>query len=556
MRMERGWKIPTLAILLIIVGSFVILQHMPGDRSQMTGMVTLNIEQEIRTYADADNNKEIFSQTGNGPIFFEPSNGEAAWSTGYSSFDQLEFALYNIDPPLKFEMSKTVSLSNTQSNTKTETNQKLTPQVQTENGELPALKISDKLSYYLWISKYAQSDMRADGNNVYAYDISGNVISVYNTETQEETPYQLGIPPGPAGYPPFNGESGIADSSDNQNSDTKTTKQSATAQTTTPLYSPDPFKIPGSTGTITVTSSYSDNSRTAEIKIKSPQVGTDKTPSEQKITYDKDGNFFVGKNQYRLNKYCTVYGGKGPCLLPVKDGKEIYLDEKDYAEMKKINEYTGKKLDEACKTQPGGICPDTKKKNENYMVDLTQYTDSAISQVLTAYLDEVLGPFSNKWPYEAFCNDKIDKGDTDFSNRIHGIPVPQSDWQSQLEDDIYNNIRTAVVFGDVEEITGTIYRYDVTVKLVGDLGAPKWQVYLVNSCTGNDSLDFWEDHGALAFKQVFEMLYAGNSDEDMIFECGTDPQCRFDYVYLKFDDEANPRKFKLAGSDTIADLCG
>jgi hypothetical protein len=42
----------------------------------------------------------------------------------------------------------------------------------------------------------------------------------------------------------------------------------------------------------------------------------------------------------------------------------------------------------------------------------------------------------------------------------------------------------------------------------------------------------------------------------MIFECGKDPVCRFDYVYLKFDDEKQPRKFKLAGSDTITDLCG
>ncbi len=564
--MARGWKLPALAIIIIIVGSYLLLSNtgLNGKQASATGYSTFSVQNvavgdkfvdqgvtyTVTKVYDPDKffgKGEHIQLNGNIDATYHAVGSDITYDLGdqgdYISLSGATYTPKATTPTTPTIISSDTSMTDEQTDTTDET-------------DIPTgLDNAFTVSREAWANDYKNMKM---GTKDPYYDSTYNGKKVYVIVDAADLPvsyYMDGVGPlSPDQYKKYRDDNPITEKA----TDTDETDKGAAIKTTTQSGQnkiPEPITLTTVNDPnlhITVKSDYNSNSRTADIKI----TGTDK--KTYSMTYTNDGKYMIDKDQYVLLDSCKIQNQKTACFHNLnRNNQDIPISKDEYDKLDKMKDYIGKDLDAYCAEQPDNkFCPDTMKKNDNYISSLMQYTDSALSQVLTAYLDELLGPFSYQWPYEAFCNDKIDKGDTDYENRIHGIPVPHSDWQSQLEDDIYNNIRTAVVFGDVEQITDKMYRYDVTVKLVGDMAAPKWQVYLVNSCTGDNSTAVWEDHGALAFKQVYEMLYAGGTDQDMIFECGKDPVCRFDYVYLKFDDEKQPRKFKLAGSDTITDLCG
>jgi hypothetical protein len=189
----------------------------------------------------------------------------------------------------------------------------------------------------------------------------------------------------------------------------------------------------------------------------------------------------------------------------------------------------------------------------NYYRQMENLARGKITQILNAYLDEILGPFSQGVP-AAVCGDRMYKKDT-TTKKEFGWPlgIPQTTYGSEMERKIWDDLRTVSMVGKVKQLTTTMYRYEVNVKLIGDKKTPTWELYLFNSCTKNSSKSFWSDKGQLGYMQVYVMMYAGQEGEDMIFECGTDPGCKFDQACVKLSDETNPRCFKLAG--TIADVC-
>jgi hypothetical protein len=170
-----------------------------------------------------------------------------------------------------------------------------------------------------------------------------------------------------------------------------------------------------------------------------------------------------------------------------------------------------------------------------------------ITAILSAYLDEILGPFSQGVP-AALCGDNLYKKKTE-DRKEFGWPfdIPHSTYASETERKVWDELRTVQVSGEVEELTSSMYRYEVNLKLIGDKAAPKWRLYLYNSCDATSLNNRTLDTGSVNYMGVFVMQYAGQSGEDMIFECGVDPFCRYDQACVKMSDEPNPRCFALAG---------
>ncbi len=205
-----------------------------------------------------------------------------------------------------------------------------------------------------------------------------------------------------------------------------------------------------------------------------------------------------------------------------------------------------------CSANYGDNCMnEVDEARERAYSQLDARTRSAVSDILGAYLEDLLGPPSRF--LSIVCGDRLRKSETNYKTKMHGIPVPKSKWETELEHKFYNDIRTGIVFGEVDEITETLYRYEATVKIIGDKANPEWRLYFRNSCDSMDSRGFWEEKGQVGYGQIFEMLYAGQAGDDMIFDCEEDKYCRFDEVCLHFLDEGAPRCSKLAG--TLSEVC-
>ena len=270
--------------------------------------------------------------------------------------------------------------------------------------------------------------------------------------------------------------------------------------------------------------------------------GKTATKHEGKYFWNKD-QYVVGGKAYTLSTDC---GKKEEfCLRRSKSGI-IALSEDQYNFMKKGYEDLLDNYDEG-HNQKNGIPPsDTQRRKTDYYNAIESKTRSQITSTLNAYVSELLGPFSNGIP-AGICGDSMYKKKTEFNKNSVGIPVPSSTYESEKERDIYNDLRTVIVFGEVRKITESLFRYEVTLKLISDESAPKWELYFQNSC--DKTISDWSEEGQLSYGQIFQMLYAGQEGDDMIFDCGEE-NCKFDEACLKLSDEGNARCFKLAGDAT------
>jgi hypothetical protein len=203
----------------------------------------------------------------------------------------------------------------------------------------------------------------------------------------------------------------------------------------------------------------------------------------------------------------------------------------------------------------GTESPETKANKNNAWRASEEKTRSKVTAIFNAYIDNIMGHLTNK-VYSALCDYEMYEKDSDEQQKIVGIPVPSSSWESQLEKDIQENMRTAMFVSNVEAIGESMYRYDVLVKIIGDSSSGKWELYLKNSCDDKTSKEFWREEGMVSSGEVFELLLAGQRGEDMIFECGVDPACKFDKVCYKFENmDSVDCSFSIAGASKIGELC-
>jgi len=278
------------------------------------------------------------------------------------------------------------------------------------------------------------------------------------------------------------------------------------------------------------------------------------TKGTQEFTYAEassflnDDTFNIGKKQYVLADTCneqTPYCLRsGKEIIPLSDSEYNLLDNIDDVAMDATND-----MNELIYNQ---LPPDAQKTMENYWRQIEAKTRGQITSVLSAYIDELLGPFSNG-VINGVCSARLYKKETSYENRISGIPVPSSTWETEYEREYYEDIRTAIGYGTVEQLTPDMYRYEITLKLIGDGKYSRWDLYLRNSCDGKDSRDLWSDYGSLGWGEVHQTLYAGQEGDDMVFECSVDPLCKFDQGCIQLNDEGAPRCFALAGQ--IDNLC-
>lgn len=229
--------------------------------------------------------------------------------------------------------------------------------------------------------------------------------------------------------------------------------------------------------------------------------------------------------------------------------KRTKLTDDDVDKLMDANEEIVENGRDACEQTngPGGCADQVRRNNQAYYDSIQAKTRSELTKVLSAYLDEILAPVSNAIQ-DAICEDSMYKKSTNYDNKVSGIPVPSSEYELETERRIREELRTAITYGEVVELTPKMYRYEVTAKIVGDSTSGEWLLYMRNTCTNTDSKEFWYDDGTEPNGGIFQKLYAGYEGEDMVFECGVDPLCRFNEACIEFED-GDLHCHKLAGAD-------
>jgi hypothetical protein len=158
------------------------------------------------------------------------------------------------------------------------------------------------------------------------------------------------------------------------------------------------------------------------------------------------------------------------------------------------------------------------------------------TQILDAMLENYLGELYMGVP-AAICGDGIYKEKT-APKRISGINIPQTGFYSQMEQDILDNLRVAVVRAQREELTEDMYRYLLDLRLVADRTV-EWSFYMKNS---GKNIRFDIDSGSLASYRSFQMVYADGDGISSVFICQEGgPECYYDKACLKFSDEESAR---------------
>jgi len=277
---------------------------------------------------------------------------------------------------------------------------------------------------------------------------------------------------------------------------------------------------------ITVTPTGSTN----QVKVKVKNVEFEVVEQSSFFGAWSSTVFKSGKKTYTLETDAKTCNNDPPCLkgdkntvIPVSED----LADMDFDDMVEHGQ-------EGHKIGKGEPTENVKAQAAAYHSKLRSITSSKIQEILNGYLNYLLGPFSNGVP-AAICGDSVYRDDTNWDNTVAFIPVPQSTWKSKMEKKINEDVRTVMVFGRAETLTEDLFRYEVTVKLIGDRSTGKWELYLYNTCDKKDSKDIWYDYGSIGYGSIYVQEYAGQQGNDMIFECNVDEFCKFDQVCIKIE---------------------
>ncbi len=112
--------------------------------------------------------------------------------------------------------------------------------------------------------------------------------------------------------------------------------------------------------------------------------------------------------------------------------------------------------------------------------------------------------------------------------------VPMNASSYELQSRLLANSKTAIIEGEKEEITESLFRYAYTLRLLANQSF-EWQTYLYNSCSQETSEDVFYDYGSLGAGEFYSFHYAGIADRDMIFDCAQE-DCLFDQACVEFTD--------------------
>jgi len=268
-----------------------------------------------------------------------------------------------------------------------------------------------------------------------------------------------------------------------------------------------------------------------------------------------DDDVFVsqdGKSSYVIRENCK--GGLPHCWQS-GNRDPISISEQQYNALDDIEKFSNKAND-LMRAKTGRHMKDMEQRWNKYGDKLDDIMNSQLSQLMTAIIDNALGEYFNAIP-NGICNMftgtdySVEKVDSNSEQKILGFTIPRSNFQTDKEREIHEDTRTVVAFGHVVKLSDGIFRYELTLKLIGDANTNKWEMYLFNSCTNKNSKEFFGDTGSFIGRNIFIKHYAGDTEQDTVFDCSTDPQCAFNEACVKIDDEANPRCFKLAGGSGV-----
>lgn len=200
----------------------------------------------------------------------------------------------------------------------------------------------------------------------------------------------------------------------------------------------------------------------------------------------------------------------------------------------------------------GALPPQTVARNNAILSKYMGATRGRLSAIFSSYLDSWLGPFTMGMP-AAMCGDSLYYEDETssaesnkgviFGSAMQPIDNKKSNYKSTMKKMLLEDIKTVIIEGEKTELVPTMYRYAVTLKMIGD-SSEKWKLFLYNSCTGETSLKDseesegklgWYEYGQLGFQQFFGNHYAGGYGNDMIFDCTLGESCRFDQACVEFE---------------------
>lgn len=182
--------------------------------------------------------------------------------------------------------------------------------------------------------------------------------------------------------------------------------------------------------------------------------------------------------------------------------------------------------------------------------------------MLNSYFEQYMGKYT-KWS-AYICGDSL-YSETSQSSGDSSEFLPMADpvtYKSVQEKQLLEDTKTVILAGEKTELMSTLYRYAVTLKMIGGTESESWKLYLYNSCTGEDSLTDaeesdgslgWYEYGSIGSKAFFGVHYAGQAGNDMILDCTEGEKCRFDQACIVFENDAGAVTSKNCVSLTHGD---
>ncbi len=304
----------------------------------------------------------------------------------------------------------------------------------------------------------------------------------------------------------------------------------------------------------------------------------------------KDGNMrisgenintknFNGKIEYKGNGGHRVYDADDEYVGEFQvgiAGKNEFVPDRNYKDsegnllsLEEIEEIEGeiKKVNENLEpikemNDKAGFLADDRAKAE-YKNKMASNFLGRLKNAMNTHFDNWLGQYTYGIP-AAICGDSLYADTTKSKSKAGGLipgafdfePEKRTQFKSEMERQILEDMRTVVITGEKNELTENLYRYAVSLKLIGDK-SEDWKLYLYNSCTNENSMQKsietegslgWYQQGSLEKRSYVETVFAGSMGHNMVFDCSKGDFCRFDKVCIDFTNSKN-ECFSLANGD-------
>lgn len=198
-----------------------------------------------------------------------------------------------------------------------------------------------------------------------------------------------------------------------------------------------------------------------------------------------------------------------------------------------------------------------RKQQDKLLNELAGKGRGRIRSILSSWTNYLFGQYIEGFP-AYICGDSLyrkeeEESETESKGIFDSMTAPETEFKSNMEKEILEDTKTTMLAGEKTEVDKDLYRYAVTMRLVGGPEGDEWELYLYNSCTDESSRnDFkdsdgkygWLDYGRISKQQYIGRHYAGGQSgtgggESMIFDC-TKEACRFNKVCVKYKNDKEP----------------